>query len=164
MDKKKFTRNWFESKEISLEHIGLEVRQIYVWVVSDDNMVVIVTKDDENSQFPGGHPEEGEDNVETALREVNEETGLDISLYISNLKFFGYYLIEENNEKYLQLRYILQLPMIAENYTLSMNERSDEKRPVASAQWVELLNLPNYIPWTKGLEEYKYVIDLVQNK
>ncbi len=164
MDRKKITRNWFESEEISPEHIGLEVRQIYVWVVSNDSRVAIVTKNNGDSQFPGGHPEEGEDSPETAVREVNEEVGLDISSYISNLRFFGYYLIEENNEKYLQLRYLLQLPMTSERYTLSMNERSDEERPVASAQWVELTKLPNYITWTKGLEEYDRVMDLVLNK
>jgi len=161
MDQKKFTRNWFESKEILSQHIDLEVKQIYVWVISDDNVVAIVTKYDGSSQFPGGHPEEGESNVETAVREVNEEVGLDISAYISNLRFFGYYLIEENNEKYLQLRYLLQLPMISQAYPLAINERSDEERPVASAQWVELTKLPNYIPWTKGLEEYSNVMDLI---
>jgi len=161
MDQKKFSRNWFESKEILSKHIDLEVRQIYVWVVSKDSMVAIVTKDDGSSQFPGGHPEQAESNIETAVREVNEEAGLDISSYLSNLKFFGYYLIEENNEKYLQLRYLLQLPLSYEVYPLSMNERSDEERPVALAQWVELTKLSDYIPWTKELEEYEKVIDFL---
>jgi len=164
MDQKKFFRTWFESKTILPEHIDLKIRQIYVWVVSKDNMVAIVTKDDGKSQFPGGHPEQGEKSIETALREVNEEAGLDISSYISDLKFFGYYLIEENNEKYLQLRYLLQLPMTSDMYLLSMSERSDEERPVASAQWVKLTELPDYIPWTKGLKEYEKTMNLVLNK
>jgi 8-oxo-dGTP pyrophosphatase MutT (NUDIX family) len=154
MDQGKFTRNWFESEKLLSPHIDLEVRQIYVWVISNDHMVAIVTKDDGNSQFPGGHPEQGENGVETAVREVNEEAGLDISSHISDLKFFGYYLIEENGEKYLQLRYLLRLPEHSKIVKLFINEKEDEERPVASVRWVELTKLSDYIPWTKGSEEY----------
>lgn len=157
----KTVRKWYENVQISPEHSSLEIRQIYVWVVSKDNMVAIVTKSNGDSQFPGGHPEKEESHLETAQREVIEEAGLDITSYISHLKFIGYYLIEENDENYLQLRYVLHLPMKSEVYPLSMNERSDEERPVVSAKWVELKKLSEYIPWVKGLKEYTDVIDLV---
>ena len=144
--------------------MGLEVKQIYVWIISKDNMVAIVTKSNGDSQFPGGHPEKGENYIETSQREVNEESGLDISSYISELSQFGYYLVEEKGEKYLQLRFLLKLPKESQELPLFMNENSKEERPVISAQWVELLNLPNYIPWTKDLDEYKNVINLVLSK
>ena len=158
------TREWYENEQISSDHSNLEIRQIYVWVVTKDNMVAIVTKSNGGSHFPGGHPEVGENNLQTAQREVYEETGLDISSYISYLKFFGYYLIEENKEKHLQIRYLLQLPLKSKEYNLFMNEKSDEERPVVSAQWVELNRLVEYLPWVKGLEEYRNVIVLVSNK
>ncbi|HQJ73597.1 MAG TPA: NUDIX hydrolase [Candidatus Dojkabacteria bacterium] len=160
----KATRAWYKDNKISPEHMGLEVKQIYVWIISKDNMVAIVTKSNGDSQFPGGHPEKGENYIETSQREVNEESGLDISSYISELSQFGYYLVEEKGEKYLQLRFLLKLPKESQELPLFMNENSKEERPVISAQWVELLNLPNYIPWTKDLDEYKNVINLVLSK
>lgn len=160
----KVTRTWYENNQISPEHIDLEVKQIYVWVISKDNMIAIVTKSNGDSQFPGGHPEKGENHIETAVREVNEEAGLDISSYTAELTQFGYYLVEEEGEKYLQLRYWLKLPNESLEYSLFMNEKLDEERPVISARWVDLLNLPAYIPWTEGLEEYRNVMDLVLNK
>lgn len=160
----KATRAWYKNNQISPEHIGLEVKQIYVWIISKDNMVAIVNKSNGDSQFPGGHPEKGENYIETSQREVNEESGLDISSYISELSQFGYYLVEEEGEKYLQLRFLLKLPKESQELPLFMNENSKEERPVVSAQWVELLNLPNYIPWTKDLDEYKNVINLVLSK
>ena len=160
----KATRTWYENNQISPEHIDLEVKQIYVWVVSRDNMVAIVTKSNGESQFPGGHTEQGENHIETAVREVSEEAGLDISSYISELIQFGYYLVEEVGEKYLQLRFLLKLPKESQESPLFMNEKSEEERPVESAQWVSLLNLSTYIPWTKCLEEYENVIELVSSK
>lgn len=157
-------RTWYENNQISPEHIDLEVRQIYVWVISKDKMIAIVTKSNGESQFPGGHPEKKENHIETAQREVNEEAGLDISSYISELSQFGYYLVEKDDEKYLQLRFLLKLPKKSQEFRLFMNEKSEEERPVESAQWVELAKLSDYIPWTKGLKEYIKAIELVSSK
>jgi len=160
----KATRTWCNNKRINPDHLNLEIRQIYIWLISKDNKVAIVTKSNGDSQFPGGHPEKEESHRETAQREVNEETGLDISSYISELSQFGYYLVEEDGVQYLQLRFLLKLPGNGQTFPLSVNENSDEERPVESAMWVDLLNLPNYILWTKDLVEYKDVMDLVLNK
>ena len=160
----KAVRIWYENTQISPEHANVQIKQIYVWIVSRDNMIAIVTKSNGDSQFPGGHPEKGENNIKTAQREVYEETGLDISQYLSQLSQFGYYLIDQEGEKCLQLRYFLKLPSESQTFPLSTNERSDEQRPVVSAQWIDLLNLPTYIPWTKDLDEYQNVMDLVLNR
>jgi 8-oxo-dGTP pyrophosphatase MutT (NUDIX family) len=127
-------------------------------------MIAIVTKNNGESQFPGGHPEQGENHIETSVREVNEEAGLDIVPFISKLTPFGYYLVDEEEEKYLQLRFLLRLPDDAKAFPLSVNEKSHEERPVESARWVDLLDLPNYISWTRDIKEYKNVMDLVLNK
>ncbi len=164
MKQKHTLMTWYECSTISKEHTDFKVKQVYVWVISSDNRVAIVTKNNGNSQFPGGHPEKGENHIETAKREVYEEAGLDITSYLSNLIPFGYYLVEEDDEKYLQLRYLLKLQNKAEDFNLFVNEKSDEERPVESTRWVNLLDLPNYIPWTKDLDEYKKVMELVLNK
>lgn len=159
----KVVRTWYENTRISPEHASLEVKQIYVWVISKDNMIAVVTKRNGDSQLPGGHPEKGEGNIRTAQREVYEETGLDISKYSSRSSQFGYYLIEEEGKKYLQLRYFLKLSGESQEFPLITSEKSDEERPVESAQWVDLLNLPTYIPWAKNLQEYKCATELALN-
>ena len=53
--------------------------------------------------FPGGHIERGESVYDCAVREVKEETGLDVS----NLKYCGvvHWVNRENDERYLCFMY-----------------------------------------------------------
>jgi 8-oxo-dGTP pyrophosphatase MutT (NUDIX family) len=154
-------RKWYSRNSISTIHSTLEIRQVYVWIVSKDEMVAVVSKDNEKFQIPGGHPEEQESPLITAQREVSEEIGLDISKYSTNLKFFGYYTINKDNEEYLQIRYFLKMPVNSRDFPLFCNERNGEQRPVSFAKWVRLGNLPEYISWTKESEEYKNVLELI---
>lgn len=52
-------------------------------ITKDDNIFLICTLDDEKEMFwsfPKGHQEAGETDIETALRETKEETGLDVEI------------------------------------------------------------------------------------
>jgi 8-oxo-dGTP pyrophosphatase MutT (NUDIX family) len=152
---------WYENTIISPDHTEAEVTQVYVWIISGDNMVAIVTKDNGDSQLPGGHPEKGEANIKTAQREVLEEIGLDISQFSDKLIQFGYYIIDRKPIDNIQVRYLLELPKKSQSYILHVNEKADETRPVNTAKWVNLYDLPDYIPWTKDLPEYKKVMKLL---
>src|SRR5664279_3225705 len=102
-----FTRDWVSNKDIKAEDKDIAVMQVYVWVLTQDEKVILVSKNGRSWQFPGGKPNAGETLVETAVREVQEETGLDIANYASGLEFFGYYRINEPNavpSTYLQIR------------------------------------------------------------
>lgn len=79
---------WNESPEIKKEHKNLKINQIYCWIKSVDNKVILVTKDNKKWQFPWWHPEFWEDYKSTLQREIFEETGLDISNYLDKLDFF----------------------------------------------------------------------------
>jgi len=61
------------------------------------------TKDPKGITFPGGHVEGGESFAESAIREVKEETGLDVK----NLKSCGviHWCNEETDERYLAFLY-----------------------------------------------------------
>lgn len=155
------TRIWYPNNSILPAHTALEIRQVYVWIISKDKMIAIVSKTEGTPHFPGGHPEEGETTIQTGIREVYEEIGLDISKHSSDLEFFGYYLIKTNEQEYLQVRFLLQLPLTSDAYPVFSNENSDELRPVSCAQWVKLEKLSEYIPWCKGLEEYENVLELI---
>lgn len=68
--------------------------------------------------FPGGHIEEGESVVESTIREVKEETGLNIS----NLESCGiiYWYNDETGEKYFVFNFITEV------FTGDLLEKTDE--------------------------------------
>ena len=52
-------------------------------ILKDDQVLLIGAKDDEGKlfwSFPKGHQEKGETDIETAIRETKEETGLDVEI------------------------------------------------------------------------------------
>jgi 8-oxo-dGTP pyrophosphatase MutT (NUDIX family) len=156
---------WFTAKEVNSHHRLFPVRQIYVWIITRDSKVVIVGNNDK-FQFPGGKPEKGESRIQTIERELYEECGIKLQTFHTKPEFFGYYLVENdsnpiwNGETYLQLRYLLKLDEISEGIILSVNERQDDFDKMSEAKFVSLVSLPQYIPWTKDLNEYKLVREL----
>lgn len=152
---------WRSSESVSVEHSTLPIRQLYLWIVTSDNHVAIVSKDNIKWQFPGGHPKEGETQLETIKRELYEETGLGLENLGSQPQHFGYYVVTTDQEEYLQLRYLLRAAKTSDSFVLSPKENPNDAGPIISAKFVKLMDLPNHISWIKEAEEYKTVLDLV---
>jgi len=55
------------------------VKRVKVLIINSDNELLLGYSHNEY-QFPGGHMEDGESLVETAVREVLEETGIELNL------------------------------------------------------------------------------------
>lgn len=56
-------------------------------IIKDDKVLLIEAKDDKGKlfwSFPKGHQEIGETDIETAIRETKEETGLDVKIINTN--------------------------------------------------------------------------------
>lgn len=49
-------------------------------LTDDDGKILLLKHREGNWDFPKGHVEEGESEIETALREIKEETGLDAEI------------------------------------------------------------------------------------
>ena len=97
---------WVESNNILNSDRALQVRQVYVWAIDKNKKFLIVSKDGNNWQLPGGKPDANEPMVATASREMPEETGVNISDNISDLDFFGYYRVRDlsnDGPQFLQL-------------------------------------------------------------
>lgn len=64
-------------------------------IVVDDGKVLLVKHNAGYWDFPKGHVEEGETEIETAIREVKEETNIDIKIEKEN-KYISEYSPKEN--------------------------------------------------------------------
>ena len=150
-----FTRVWFDCNDGVLEeHSDIEIRQRYCFIFTVDKHVIVVAKSDKKWQFPGGHPQEDETWRETLVREIREETGLDIGEGIESVGKLGYYLIEKRDEKFLQERYILILNREAADLDLAPieNEEDSEESKIAFVKTVPISKIGKYVPWAPEAE------------
>ena len=65
----------YNSENIKQEEIDEVVTRVKVFLLNDKNELYIATSDG-GCQLPGGHREDGEELIDTAIREVQEETGI----------------------------------------------------------------------------------------
>lgn len=161
------TRYWVAASSIQSKEVSIPVRQVYVWLLTSDNKVVIVSKDSKKWQFPGGKPEPNESILQTAVREVREETGADITPYSDQLEMFGYYTVNEPGSdplEYLQIRTIVKLPI--SSLQLNLHVDSEDTRQTADDQirFVAALSLDevlNKVPWLPETPEFQSVQPLL---
>ena len=67
-------------------------------IIINDGKVLLIHQTNDVWGFPKGHVEDGETEVETAIREVKEETNLDIEID-KNKRYEISYLVKENIPK-----------------------------------------------------------------
>jgi 8-oxo-dGTP pyrophosphatase MutT (NUDIX family) len=156
-----FTTKWFDDSKLSTD---LPVRQVYVWLLDKAGNVVIVSKDGENWQMPGGKPNVGEPIQDTAVREALEETGLDISGSKADIKIFGYYGVEELDDaskvidRFVQVRTWLKF----DYWGVLEPKEPEDSEAVKYAKAVPLGDLPKYITWIAEKDEYLRAKELVK--
>lgn len=68
------------------------------FVISDNKVLLVKHKNGEHWDCPKGHIEPGETKEQTAIREVYEETGINIKI-VSNKEYIVSYLINSNIKK-----------------------------------------------------------------
>lgn len=90
---------------------NIEVKQVYGIVFSNDGKVVLRV---ENGKYKltGGRPNDEDVSLEDTLkREYLEE----LNIEIKDIKYLGYLLVEEDDEKYAQVRMIARINKIGIN-------------------------------------------------
>ena len=60
----KITREWRVIHEMPKDDPDIPIRQVYTWLLTSDQKVVIVSKDGKQWQLPGGKPDNDEDAVQ----------------------------------------------------------------------------------------------------
>lgn len=84
---------------------GLLVKQVYGVVFSNEGNILLRVEDDKYKLI-GGKPESGDNSFsDTLKREYLEE----LNVELSNICYLGYLLIEEEYEKYAQVRMIARI-------------------------------------------------------
>ena len=76
---------------------------VYKKVKEDIKFLLVFQSGTENYSFPKGHVEANETEIETALREIKEETNLDVKINDSFKEQTTYFVKENNNYKDLIL-------------------------------------------------------------
>lgn len=87
---------------------GLNIKQVY-GIVFDKNGNILLRVDDNKYKLTGGKPEDYDKNYsETLKREYIEE----LNVEIEDVQYLGYLLVEEDKEKYAQVRMIAKIKNI----------------------------------------------------
>lgn len=88
--------------------VNLEVRQVYGIVFSDEGKILL-RGDGNEYKLTGGHPETSDNCFEDTLkREFLEE----LNVELCDVNYLGYLLVEEDNNKYAQVRMIARIKKI----------------------------------------------------
>jgi 8-oxo-dGTP pyrophosphatase MutT (NUDIX family) len=158
----KIRREWRVIQEKPEALPDSPIRQVYVWILTRDEKVVIVSKDGENWQLPGGKPDANEDAIQAAVRETREETGIELSGNEQHLTFFGEYTIHDPTPDtppvYRQVRSWIRVPETADELKLTTGHESTGQRPEDAVRFVETVPIDEvhtYIPWLPQADEYK---------
>jgi 8-oxo-dGTP pyrophosphatase MutT (NUDIX family) len=157
----KFKRTFVEAGDILPEHKELHHRQVYGWINTLDNKIVLVSKDGNKWQFPGGKPDTGESHLETLQREVYEETGINVEKLETKPRFFGYYVVDEVNEdseeivnSFLQIRYKIQ-PQISSNDLTLEPQEIDTEDYIKYADFLTIEEAEDLISWMRDSDELR---------
>lgn len=100
-------------------------------ILKDNKVLLIGAKDDDGKlfwSFPKGHQEDGETDIETAIRETKEETNLDVKIIDGGPIKTGYLVHGGTTYKEVLL-------FIAEPLNNKIKIQEDE---VEEAQWVQV--------------------------
>ena len=102
-------------------------------VINDNNEILLVKTIRGFFGFPKGHVEAGETEEETAIREVKEETNIDIEI-ISETKFILSYKVDGVIDKDVIL-------FIAKPISNKLNRQEEE---ISEVTWVDISKVESY--------------------
>lgn len=162
-DMSKVTREWRVIHNMPEDDPEMPVRQVYAWLLTSDRQMVVVSKDGEKWQLPGGKPDGDENALQAAVREIYEETGLDVERYRDQINFFGEYSLEDHDTvvhppRYRQVRVWVQLNETASALKLSTAGEAAGQNPEDAVRFVRTVpvkDILELIPWLENTDEYK---------
>ncbi len=104
-------------------------------IISENNKVVLIQQKKGNWGFPKGRIEKNETEVETAIREVKEETNLDVKIEDPDKKYIDTYFAKKNEFK--EVIYFLAKRI--------GGEIKPQENEIKNVEWVDLSEAINRI-------------------
>lgn len=118
-------------------------------IIIEDNKVLLVKHNAGHWDFPKGHVEKNETEEETALREVKEETNLDVNI-VPGYRYVTQYSPRENVEKEV-------VYFIAQKTSGEIKAQESE---ISNIEWVELSKVIEQITYNTSKE----ILEKVKNE
>ena len=117
-------------------------------IVIENNKVLLIQQKKGNWGFPKGRVEKNESECETAIREVKEETNIDV-------------IIEDKNKKYIDTYYSKKDEF--KEVVLFLGKRiggeiKTQENEIKNVEWVDLLEAINRITMKSTKELYQKVL------
>lgn len=115
-------------------------KQSSAFIYNSHGQLLLVKNRDGNYSLPGGTVEDEEDVLSTCEREILEEASVTVK---DMLRMGSINVTSEDGEDYLQVRYVGKLD---EELPFDSDEFETTERV-----WVDLKDLNNYLPYSKGV-------------
>lgn len=122
--------------------------------VFDGNRVLIIKQRTGDYGFPKGHVEEGETEEQTAIREVKEETGVDIEI-LSNKRYYTSYIKNETINKEV-VYYLVKL--------INKDNESRQEEEISEIIWVDIEKAESVLTFDNMKELWNEAKNDFQNK
>lgn len=117
-------------------------------IILNEDKVLLVKHNDGHWGFPKGHMEENETELQTAIREVKEETNLDVKVQEEKRYVDEYYSSEDT---FKQVVYFLAT-------CKNMNVKKQEEE-IAQIEWVPIEEAENKITYENAKKLFKQVLE-----
>ena len=123
-------------------------------IVINDNKVLVIRQKQGFWGFPKGHIEEGESEIQTAIRETKEETNLDVIIE-DETRFCLNYIIEDKQINKYVVYFIAKA--INNDVKLQIEEIDD-------IAWVDIEKVEDILTFDNLQELWKVVLNKVKSK
>ena len=117
-------------------------------VIIENDKVLLIQQKKGHWGFPKGHMENGETEVQTAIREVKEETNLDVEVN-ANKRYVLEYMTEKNNHKQVVL-FVAKKTGGIEKY---------QESEIKALEWMPFKNALNTITHDNTKELFSQILE-----
>ncbi|MBI2448355.1 NUDIX domain-containing protein [Candidatus Microgenomates bacterium] len=127
-------------------------------VVNNDGLVLVANQKSKSWSLPKGHVEQGEDKIETAKREIHEETGVDDLEFVSELGSYQRYKMSSENKDDLQELKHITIFLFKTNHQGPLSP-TDPENP--EARWVKKEEVAEILTHPKDKEFFRSIVDKI---
>ena len=122
-------------------------------VIVEGGKVLMVLQTNGNFAFPKGHMEEGETEIETAMREIAEETGVETELDQKKRAEVNYYIKDLNIDKHV---------VIFVGKPVGSIEVHPQEGEIEMVEWVEIPEVEGKLTYPEWKEVWTEIRKMIE--